>query len=281
MNAFTNGNTYSGSNQYQYGADTESVTKISKDWSFGGLHGAAMAAMAIVQDVLLTANYNNAENYYKTNKKDFDFFVSTYETNMKNALTEAMSRPLYESGAFTPQYGTRDYISNTGRGFSAGARHMDKQWFATRKRMQKYHVGLGHWIDYKFGFAKYNAALEGWNLGFRYEDTRTQMYDEQRHANRTNILNLGIGVGNSARAGLATATGTLANARSEMASNLASISNGAGQALGYGRAQKAISGLSTQQLANATSRLMGTYEPPSYEGTRQNTVGVLRQDSNG
>jgi hypothetical protein len=247
--------TWSGQTQNEYGVSGGAISQYISNFDFGGLRGLGYAAGITAQLILELQNLNTAKNYYNTNKKDFDFFQSTYEPTLQSALTEAMNRPLYESGIFLPQYGTLDYISNTARGVSQGPRKLDREWFMTRRRLQKYHVGVGRWIDYKYVIAKMGATLDGWNLGFRYEDTRKQAYDEQRHAHRLQILNLGIGVGNAARAGLATAVGTLSEARTEAASGAATIANGAARSMAYQNLATSLSKATPQQLSSRTMNL--------------------------
>src|SRR5665647_974657 len=130
--------------------DAQSMASLSRSLDAGGTRSLGMVPAAIAQGFVLLANLNTAQNYYNINRKDFDFFALTYEGSMAGSLTEAMQRPLYESGIFSPQYGTLDYLASTGRGASIGARKLDKQWYATRRRVAKYHTGLGRWVDYKF-----------------------------------------------------------------------------------------------------------------------------------
>lgn len=147
----------------------------------------------------LEQNLTIATNYYNENHKDFAFWLAVYQGTMSSALTEAMSRHFYTDGTFTSQYGQLDYLSNTGRGQSRASLRIDREWQGARRRIGKYNVGLGKRIDYKYAVAKLNSELEGWNLGYRYEDHRKMVYDDQRHAHQAEILNLGIGATNAAR----------------------------------------------------------------------------------
>lgn len=241
--------TYSGKGMEQYAITGGNVATIMSGVHLGGLHGLGQIVIVAAQLAALTANLNTAKNYYNTNKKDFDFFKANYQARLQSALNEAMTRPLYEAGIFTPEYGTLDYLASTGRGQSIAARRLDRQWFITRRGNSKYRFGLGQWIDYKFSMAKYNEAQNGWNLGFRYEDTRKQAYDETRHRHRLQILNLGVGVGNLAKAGLATSVATLNESRSQLASSLGSIGNGMAEKLMYDKTEKALKQTPTENLA--------------------------------
>jgi hypothetical protein len=290
---------------------------LVSDVSFGTISLPGLPAFfyqSLPQYRPLKDNYDLAINYYNTNIKDYDFFATTYAGgtilpptsfvsspdgaggpmvagdtiaagatlpggNMIGALTEAMQRPLYETGPFSPQYGMLDYIASTGRGASMGARRLDKQWYATRRRMPKYQTGLGKWLDYKFSMGKVNETLNGWNLGFRYEDHRKEIYDEQRHGHRTNILNLGIGVGNSARRGLATAVGQLSEARSNLSSNMSSALNGAAQNIAANSQQKKTSATSSGQTIKDTSGIYMATQGLSTSAS--NGKGYVNRNDNG
>lgn len=244
--------TYTGKGQDRASVDSNNISAVLNNYSFGGINGFGLAIIEIAQLYLLIENYNTAENYYDINVQDFNFFVNTYEGPMANSLAESMNRPLYESAFLYPQYGKYDILSNVGRGASIAARNLDKQWYATRRRVAKYQTGLGRWVDYKFAMGKLQETLSGFNLGFRYEDSRKDAYNEQRHAHRTNILNLGIGVGNAARAGLATSVAALSGARSQASSQLASIGNGLAQSNEYQGTKKGLQKISAQGLATQT-----------------------------
>ncbi len=245
--------------QTQYGVDNKTIGDFLTNTSFGGARGLALAALIGEQFILAFQNLNTAQNYYNINVQDFNFFKSTYmgavpaTGRMNTALQEARTRPFYGPGG-PPQYGSLDYLSNTGRGVASASYRLDREWLNTRRKINKYTVGQGRRVDYKYSMARYNAELEGWNLGFRYEDTRKQQYDEQRHAHQTEILNIGIGFGNSARAGLATAAGTLNDARSELANNVASVGNGLAMQGGYESSIKTFAGKKAgQQYGLATA----------------------------
>jgi hypothetical protein len=182
--------------------------------------------LAVEQLNQLQSNLNLATNYYNLNHQDFTFWVSTYQSRMGSALSEGMARPFYAAGTFLPQYGQLDYLASFGRGQSRAQLKMDKEWFGTRRRVGRYNTGQAHRVDLKFALARLNGELEGWNLGYRYEDNRKMQYDEQRHAHQAEILNLGIGAGNAARQGLATAVRGLSEAKTQKAGQYGALSNG-------------------------------------------------------
>lgn len=233
------------------------MNNSSLDASMGGTLSTGVAIAAASQVLLLQANLNLAQDYYDRNKTDFDFWASNYQSNMASALAEAMARPLYQNSS-TPteiaDYGKLDYEASISRGRSVGARKLDRQWFAARKRINNYGVGMGRWIDYKFGVARLNEDLNGWNVGFRFEDHRMYQYNNQRHAHRTEILNLGIGYGNAARAGLASSVAALGESRAQLASQFGSLANGLAEKGAYDRMTKRLQGpqVSRRQLSTAT-----------------------------
>ena len=200
-----------------------------------GQGGARVFAMwsAYRQLQALEQNLTIATNYYNENHKDFAFWLAVYQGTMSSALTEAMSRHFYTDGTFTSQYGQLDYLSNTGRGQSRASLRIDREWQGARRRIGKYNVGLGKRIDYKYAVAKLNSELEGWNLGYRYEDHRKMVYDDQRHAHQAEILNLGIGATNAARAGLATSVAALSEAKAQKAGQFGALSNGLSTFAGF------------------------------------------------
>ncbi len=230
-----------------------------------GMGGTRLFAIyaAYQQLQALKSNLTIATNYYNINKQDFDFWNTTYNPKMVAALSEAMGRQFYSAGTYMPQYGALDYISSTGRGMSRASMKYDKEWFNARRRVGKYNVGQGHRVDLKYALGRFNAELEGWNLGFRYEDHRKIVYDEQRHAHQAEILNLGIGAGNAARAGLATAVRGLSDAKVQKANILGSFSNGLSTFAGYlnttqgveqqRSARRAFSGAHAEGLATNTN----------------------------
>lgn len=205
----------------------------------------------------LQSNLGLAQQYYTENAKDFTFWASTYQNKMAgtpaSALTESKNRLFYQGGNFTPQYGALDYTSSVGRGQSKASLKFDRDWFNTRRKISKYNVGVSHRIDYKFAMAKLNSEFEGWNLGFRYEDHRKMMYDEQRHAHQAQILNIGIGAGNAARIGLATSVQTLSESRSQRASMFGALSNGLGSYAGFNDATQGIKSSQNRRFELATT----------------------------
>lgn len=196
--------------------------------------------LAVEQLNQLQQNLTIAQNYYAVNHQDFTFWNTTYNPRMVTALTEGMGRPYYTNGVYTPQYGQLDYLASIGRGSNRASLKMDKAWLNTRRRVGRYNVGQAHRVDLKFALARFNSELEGWNLGYRYEDNRKQMYDEQRHAHQAEILNLGIGAGNAARAGLATAVKGLSEAKAQRAGQYGALSNGLSTFAGYQDATRGV-----------------------------------------
>jgi len=224
--------TYSGGGQTASPVGSATLSPSLATLAMGGTRIFAIYA-AYQQVQALKQNLTIAKNYYNVNKQDFDFWNTTYNPKMLTALNEGMTRPFYTNGTFTPQYGALDYLASTGRGQSRAPLKMDKEWLQTRRRVGRYNVGQGHRVDLKYALARFNAELEGWNIGYRYEDNRKMQYDEQRHAHQAEILNLGIGAGNAARAGLATAVAGLSEAKAQKGGMAGALSNGLSTFAGY------------------------------------------------
>lgn len=224
--------TYTGSGQTTSPVSSAVLSPSLSTLAMGGTRVFAIYA-AYQQLQSLKQNLTIAKNYYNTNKQDFDFWNTTYNPRMLLSLNEGMSRPYYTNNNFTPQYGALDYTASVGRGQSRASLKTDREWFQTRRRVGKYNIGQGHRVDLKYALARFNSELEGWNLGFRYEDNRKMLYDEQRHAHQAEILNLGIGAGNAARAGLATAVQGLSEEKAQKAGSLGALSNGLSTFAGY------------------------------------------------
>jgi hypothetical protein len=249
---------------WQTESPARSVNPAVSAFSMGGNMAAAFTAVEQINQ--LRKDVDTANNYYKQNAKDFNFWDhGTYESTviesgddegdlkethgipppvappgtfqgyrryLGDALAEARARPFYSRDTFQPRYGALDYIASTGRGQSKASTHLDREWLNSRRKVGRYNVGQGRRVDYKYSVAKLNSELEGWNLGFRFEDNRKMMYDEQRHAHQVEILNIGIGVGNIARAGLASSVQALSEARSQKAGQFGQLSNGFAQFAG-------------------------------------------------
>jgi hypothetical protein len=245
----SNDATYSGAGQQQTPV-ASSVNPNLLALTMGGTRVASVVA-ALLQLNSLQDNLQTAKNYYTVNLTDFNFWNTTYNPRMASSLAEGMQRPFYTNNNFTPPYGALDYLASTGRGQSKASLKIDREWFQTRRRVSKYTIGIGRRVDYKFAITKFNSELEGWNLGFRYEDHRKMMYDEQRHAHQAEILNVGIGAGNAARQGLATAVRGVSEARMQKAGQFGSLSNGLASFAGN---QEAAQGIKQQkQQSNSTS----------------------------
>jgi len=224
--------TYSGSGQTTSPIGSGALDPSVANLAMGGTRLWAIYS-CYQQLQALKQNLTIAKNYYTTNKQDFDFWNTTYNPRMLLSLNEGMTRPYYTTGTFLPQYGQLDYLASLGRGQSRASFKIDKEWHQTRRRVGRYNIGQGHRVDLKYATARLNAEFEGWNIGYRYEDNRKMVYDEQRHAHQAEILNLGIGAGNAARAGLATSVEGLSEAKAQKAGQYGALSNGLSTFAGY------------------------------------------------
>lgn len=224
-------NAYSGSGQTQPGSDpVMGLTSTDK----GGMRGLGLLAIVIAEIALKKKATDIAEDYYKLNKKDYDFFLATHQTPIAASVSEAMSPTL------NPLY-TVDAYASVPAGIAKSA-ILDKQWFEARRRVSKYAVGLQARIDYDFAVARTHGVVAGWNLGRRYEIDWTDAHNNRRFDKMAEVANIGIGVGNTARAGLASATAKVSGALDALGDTVASIGNGWAQGGGYKEGRRYASG---------------------------------------
>jgi hypothetical protein len=274
---------------------TESPARSSNPAVSAFSMGANVAAglTAFEQVLQLERDVTLARGYYNENSKDFNFWergvlsesvdndgfllpnpptapagtFQGYKKYLGDSLAESRNRPYYTAGTYTPQFGQLDYRAAVGRGQSKAAFQLDREWLNTRRKVGRYNVGHGRRVDYKFAIARFNSELEGWNLGFRFEDNRKMMYDEQRHAHQAEILNIGIHVGNAAREGLATSVKGLSEVRAQKAGQFGQLSNGL--ATMAGREQF------TQDLKNYREK----YDVKDYNKGREGKAGEVEQSN--
>lgn len=224
-------NGYSGSGQTQYGVDSQNVFTTTDK---GGMRGVALLAMVIAELSLKKKATDLAEDYYELNKKDYDFFLATHQTPIQTTAAEAMSP------TDNPLYAVDNYASAAAGMSKAGV--LDKQWFEARRRVSKYAVGLQRRIDYDFAVGRGHAIVAGWNLGRRYEITWTDEHNNRRFDRKLEAANMGIGVGNIVRQGLASAVGKVTGAYDNLGDTVASIGNGLARGGGYAEGRRYAAG---------------------------------------
>lgn len=204
----------------------------------GGLTGIAGLALATLQFLIAEKQYELANDYYKSNKTDFDFYQQNYanfavDGNGNIAGSGIGSGPLvtHKDQAFTAPPYVADYLTMSS--ILGRTKIYDEKWFQARRRMPRYNTGLVDHADYKFYTERRRAATSAYLTGRRFEDARKDWKDEQAHTHKVQALNFGITAGNIARQGLASAVGTLEHAYDDLGSRLGGISSGLGRLGGY------------------------------------------------
>ena len=222
-----------GKGQTQPGAGNQSLDIASQSTDKGGMRGIGLLAVVLAEIALKKESIDLAKNYYKTNKVDYDFFVAVHRGPIAATVTEAMSdtlNPLYR----------HDYYASAPAGM-AKASIVDEQWFETRRRTHRYSTGLQKRVDYDFAVLRMHGILGGWNLARRYEMTYADEHNNRRFDRKIEASNIGIGIGNIVRQGLASSVSNLSSAYDGLGDTVASIGNGlaanSGYAAGRNRAQ--------------------------------------------
>lgn len=208
----------------------DSATLANTSLTSGGMRGIGLVTFLIAQITLKLETVKLAKKYYKTGKKDFDFFKATHQPGAQQSVAEAMSDVL------NPKFITDLYASAPAG--MAKSKIVDKTWFAARRRTHRYAVGAQRRLDYDFSQARTAAIVSGWNMGRRYETAWADSHNERRFNRRLGMANLGIGYGNIIRQGLATAVGNLTSAQTEVSNTVASIGNGYFAKAGYEDARR-------------------------------------------
>lgn len=223
-------NGYTGDGQTQYGADQDiSGLTIAK----GGMRGAGLVAAMIAEIALKEKAVDLAEDYYDVNKKDYNFFIAQHQGPIAQTASEAFSPTL------NPKY-TVDFLAMIPGGV-AKTSILDKQWFESRRRAHRYAVGAQRRIDYQFAINRTFAVVAGWNLGKRYEINWVDDRNNRRDNRRIAIANVGLGIGNIVRQGLASSMSGLASAYDTLGDTVATIGNGLAFSGGYRAGRNATS----------------------------------------
>lgn len=226
-------NGYSGKGQTQWGTGEDAVATQVSTTDKGGMRGLGLLAMVIAEIALKKESIDLAKDYYRVNKRDYDFFVSTHQGPIAQTVTEAMSP------VDNPQY-QHDYYASVPAGMGKSA-ILDKQWFEARRRAPRYATGLQKRIDYEFALLRTHGILAGWNLGRRYEMTYADEHNNRRFDRKIEAGNIGIGIGNIVRQGLASSVSNLSSAYDNLGDTVSTIGNGLAANTGYvaGRTQTA------------------------------------------
>lgn len=218
-------NGYSGQGQTQMFAGDSGGQAAMQSVNKGGMRGLGLLAIAIAEVALKKKAIDLGKDYYKTNKKDYDFFKRVHQPMVQATVTEAMS------AISNPYYLPDTYVSAPAGIVKASI--LDKQWYEARRRNPKYAVGIGRRLDYDFAIQRTHGVVAGWNLGRRYEEVWADEHNNRAFDKKISVSNIGVAQGNIVRQGLSAAVGNLASSFDNLGDTISSIGNGAAKAKGY------------------------------------------------
>lgn len=218
-------NGYSGATQTQMLADSNSLATLSMPAPKGGMRGFSLIAALGAEYKTRKDVLDIARDYYRENKKDYDFFTGTHQPSIEQTVSEVMSETT------NPKY-QLDLYASIGQGMAKSA-ILDKQWFEARRRCHRYAVGLQQKIDYDFAAKRMHAVIAGWNLGRRYEITYADAHNDRRMERKFAAANIGIGIGNIVRESLSASVQALSSAKDNLGDSIATIGNGLFARSGY------------------------------------------------
>ena len=244
-----------GQNQPGGSADGGDIFSATQPSQKGGMRGIGLVS-AILADIAVKEKVLGiAKDYYKTNKKDYDFYSTNHKGPLQDSVTEAF-------GPNNPDYDTDLYAGSPGA--MAKAAIIDRQWFEARRRLPKYNIGQRRRLDYEMALAKTNANVAGWVLGYTYELNWADERNVRAFRRKTDITNIGMGFGAVVRQGMARAVDRLSSAYDNLGDTIASVANGyagrAGYNAGreYGTQQYGMNRLpTTMQVSNIRGNKIG------------------------
>lgn len=218
-------NGYTGKGQTQFLASGSEVASMTASVNKGGMRGIAVALIALAEAKLKADTLDLAEDYYEVNKKDYDAFIAIHKDPIAQTVSEAMSPTI------NPTY-TYDLYASVPSGIGKMLL-TDRQWFQVRRRAHRYATGMQKRIDYQFSIARMHAIASGWNIGRRYEINWADDHNNRRFDRIIAASNIGIGVGNIVRAGLASSVSKLASAQDNLGDTISTVGNGLAARSGY------------------------------------------------
>lgn len=224
-------NGYTGTGQTQFLGGEDAVATLSQSIDKGGMRGIGLLAAAIAEYTLKKKAVDLAKDYYNVNRQDYQFFQSVHQPAIASTANEAFS-------GLNPTYAYDMYAS-----VLAGVvkvNKIDKQWYEARRRIPKYNIGQQQRLDYDMAQARAHAITAGWNAGTRYELTWTDEHNTRAFNRKAAIVNVGIGVGNIVREGLAASVSNLATSYDAIGDTVASIGNGYAAYSGYNDARQQV-----------------------------------------
>lgn len=218
-------NGITGKNHTQPGADDAAIAASVAGINKGGMRGIGLVAITIAEAVLKKKATDLSRDYYRTNKIDYDNFRRIHEGPIKATVQEAMSPTA------NPTY-VADFYASAPAGMAKSS-VLDKQWFEARRRVHRYATGLQTRIDYDFALQRAHAIIGGWNIGRRYEIAYADTKNNRRFDKIIEAGNIGIGVGNVVRDGMAASVKGLASAYDNIGDTVSTIGNGLAANTGY------------------------------------------------
>lgn len=230
---------YSGAGQTQPLAGHDS-TALDQSVSKGGMRGAGIVAAAIAEYGLKKKATDLAKDYYTVNAKDYAFFNSIHQPAIAASASEVF-------GAQNPDY-RYDFYAAVAAGI-AKVNNIDKQWYEARRRIPKYSIGQQRRLDYDMAIARAHAVTAGWNAGIRYELSWVDDHNSRAFNRKAAVVNIGIGVGNIVREGLANSVTSLASSYDNLGDTVASIGNGYAAYSGYNDARGQV-----KQIVNGSNK---------------------------
>lgn len=220
-----NKNGVAGTNQNQPAGGSDALQIASQSLGKGGMRGIGLMAVLLAEAALKKKSVDLAEDYLKTNRREYQNFVAIHEGAIQQTVVEAMSPNI------NPAY-KHDYYAAAPAGMAKSA-VLDQQWFESRRRVHRYAVGLQGRLDYQFAAARMHGIVAGWFLGRRYEMAYADEHNNRRFDRKVEASNIGIGIGNIVREGLASAVNKLATSYDNIGDTISAIGNGYARRSGY------------------------------------------------
>lgn len=217
-------NAVTSTGQNQMGGTGEDVFAASQSINKGGMRGIGLVAAIIAEIVLKEKVISLAKSYYRTNKKDYDFYSTSHKGPLQESVNEAF-------GPDNPTY-TPDLYAFAPAGMAKSS-IIDRQWFEARRRIPKYNIGQQRRLDYDMAIARTHAVVAGWNVATRYAINWADERNNRAFKRKVEMANVGINTGNTIRDGMARAVDKLSSAYDGLGDTIASIGNGYAAKTGF------------------------------------------------
>lgn len=202
----------------------DDATSLDVSISKGGMRGLGLLAAAIAEYELKKKVVDLAKDYYNVNRQDYQFFQDIHQPAIASSANETFS-------ALNPTYKYDFYASVPAA--IAKVNQTANQWYAARRRIPKYNIGQQRRLDYDMAAARAHAITAGWNAGIRYELSWVDDHNNRAFNRKAAVANVGLGIGNIVREGLAQSITTLSTSYDALGDTVASIGNGYAAFSGY------------------------------------------------